>query len=49
MAIRTGIPPMELINTPPEIFAHMVRYTLGKPKTAADLWDAAVKGITDGR
>lgn len=39
MALRTGIAPMDLLETPPEIFAYMVRYTLGKAADPASEWE----------
>lgn len=39
MALKTGIAPLQLIETPPEIFAYMVRYTLGKAADPASEWE----------
>jgi hypothetical protein len=39
MALKTGIAPMQLLETPPEIFDHMVRYTLGRGMETKSDWE----------
>jgi hypothetical protein len=37
LALKTGIAPRELLNTPPDILQHMIRYIVPRPPND---WDA---------
>lgn len=49
IAVKTGISPRELIETPPDILAAMVEqlFPRGDIKTGADAWQALESMVTE--